>query len=71
MARPNKELADFRAEIRADLLEIKVDLKEHMSRTSLLEKFQARWSGAFIALTAMATLAGVLASAVKIWEAFR
>lgn len=67
----NKQLTEFRAEMKADLTEIKTDLRHHIARTEALERFQAKWSGAFIALTALATLAGIGASAVKIWSFFQ
>ena len=57
----------FEEEIGRRLTAIEKDLKDHMNRTLLLEQFQARWSGAFLALTGLATLAGVAFAAINAW----
>jgi len=62
---------EFRTEVRASLGEIRSDLKEHMRRTDALERFQARWSGAFIALTTLGTVGGIVIAVLKIAEFFR
>lgn len=57
-------------EIIRRLDKIDTNLEDHMARTSALEKFQAKWAGAFMTLTALATLAGIVAAVFKVAEAF-
>ncbi len=60
--------SSFETEIRTVLVEVRADLKEHMRRTEALERFQAKWSGAFLAMTGVASLSGFAYTVVRLIE---
>lgn len=61
------ELSEFKTEVSKRLDKIDANLEKHMSRTELLEKFQARVVGAFLAVGALGTVATLALRAFDIF----